>query len=461
MKRRAYKGVAAAAHASTRDDMKCAWVVLLMAGNAYEPGALVVAQSLRTMKTQHALVCMVTDDVPAETQVRLRGSAQHPLYDDVIGVPYITQKTRPFKTSRQSEMYSGWIDHSFTKWNCLLLTQYSRVIVVDADVVVMANCDDLFELRPPAACYSNPWAWPCRLHGGLPNPYLSPPISHGGLPHPNPIPPFSHVADLPHGTNVKAEQIEMAVNTASFVGWGALVLLAPNIEKHAALLAMIRANMVFGEEYNAISGSDEVSIALLYARAGEGWTHIHQRYLAIPWKWDWVSRDIRAYHFHGRKPWVMAPSEWPDLADWWDVADRIIVNHPELHRVFYSRAECLAPPASIKLRATPPAPIGFSSDKRAINKPHANDCPPKARRWPTPRGLGRPLLTDTRDRTSDALLKSRSCSRHHLSITSKPIKTDADPPTIMRLSQQEMDGIDKKFQFSDIELASLLAEFGY
>jgi hypothetical protein len=325
--RRAYKG----GRAAPDPPKKCAWVVLLMIGKAYAPGALVVAQSLRAMKTKHDLVCMVTDDVPPETRAQLRGTAQSPIYDAVIEVPYVAQRTRPFEAKKQAELYGGWIDRSFTKWNCLTLTQYDRVILVDADVVAVTNCDDLFELRPPAACYSNPWAYPWQVRGGLTNPYLKC------------APGREASCDLPHGTRVPASQIEEALRTGSFVGWGAMVLLEPSAAKYKSFLAMLHANTVFGEDYNAISGSDEISIAAFYAREAGGWTHIHQRYIAIPWKRNWVSRDIRAYHFHGRKPWDMEPDEWPDLADWWKVAERLVAKHPGLRPMFYPEIVAVTP----------------------------------------------------------------------------------------------------------------------
>ena len=309
--RRAYKG----GRADADPPKKCAWVVLLMIGKSYAPGALVVAQSLRAMKTKHDIVCMVTNDVPFETRAQLLGTVQRPIFDDIVEVPYVAQQTRPFKAKKQAELYGGWIDRSFTKWNCLKLTRYNRVILVDADVVAVTNCDDLFELRPPAACYSNPWACPWQP-GGVKNPYQGTPC------------------ELPHGARVPATLIEEALRTKSFVGWGAMVLLEPNMERFEAFTAMLYADAVFGEEFDSISGSDEVSIAAFYAREGD-WTHIHQRYLAIPWKKDWVSRDIRAYHFHGRKPWDMDPNEYPDLAVWWGVAKHLMENNPDLRRVFY------------------------------------------------------------------------------------------------------------------------------
>ncbi|NBP83985.1 MAG: hypothetical protein EBU54_01745 [Mycobacteriaceae bacterium] len=312
-----------------KNPKRCAWVVLLMLGRAYTPGALVIAESLRALKTKHEIVCMVTDDIPHEVRALLRGTPENPIYDDVVEVPYVVQRTHPFDTKKRAELYSGWIDRSFTKWNCLQLTQYDRVILVDADVVAIANCDDLFELRPPAACYSNPWAYPWQARGGLPNPYLMKcrPGRHG------------LAYDPPHGARVPASQIEEALRTRSFVGWGAMTLLEPDAAKYEAFLTMLHAAPVFGEEYNAMSGADEIAIAVFYAREGGEWTHIHQRYLAIPWKQNWVSRDIRAYHYHGRKPWDMKPDEWPDLADWWRVADRLAVKHPSLRALFRPEAE--------------------------------------------------------------------------------------------------------------------------
>lgn len=319
--RRAYKG----GRADADPPKKCAWVVLLMIGKAYTPGALVVAQSLRAMKTKHDIVCMVTNDVPFETRVQLLGTVQRPIFDDIVEVPYVAQQTRPFKAKKQAELYSGWIDRSFTKWNCLKLTQYNRVILVDADVVAVTNCDDLFELRPPAACYSNPWAYPYCSPGGVTNPYCK---SRGQ----------ERPCELPHGARVPATQIEEALRSKSFVGWGAMVLLEPSMKKFEDFTAMLHADAVFGEEFNSISGSDEISIAAFYAREAGGWTHIHQRYLAIPWKKNWVSRDIRAYHFHGRKPWDMNPNEHSDLTIWWEVADYLMEHHPDLRRVFCPEA---------------------------------------------------------------------------------------------------------------------------
>ena len=309
----------------------CAWVVLLMNGVSYLPGALVVARTLRDVQTRHALVCMVTQDVPSTARAQLRGTAHAPLFDEVVEVPLVSHPTRPFRSKKQAELYGGWIDRSFTKWNCLTLTRYARVLLVDADMAFVANCDDLFALPPPAACYSYPWARP-YTRGGVANHYLG------------------HGVDLPHGTRIPARQIFRALRSGSFVGWGALVLLEPSTAMFEGLLASIRAEAVFGAEYNSVSGADEVSIAAFYAGVGD-WTHIHQQYLAIPWKLNWVARaQTKALHYHGRNPWDMNPDEWPDdLSVWWGVAASLVRGDGMLRPVFYP---ALATPTAPAL-ATP------------------------------------------------------------------------------------------------------------
>jgi glycogenin glucosyltransferase len=297
-----------------------------MIGVSYLPGALAVAWSLRRLRTRHALVCMATPDVPAGARAQLGL-----VYDRVVEVPYVAHKARPLPSLRQAEYYAGWLDRGFTKWNCLELAEYDRVLLVDADVVFLVNSDDLFDLRPPAACFSLPWAAPWQREGGLANPYLAA------------LPAQADPPDLPHGCEVPAAAVMAALHARTFVGGGFLVLLEPRRGKLAELVALIGAGPVYGAGYRTTSAADETAIAELYARAGTPWTHIHQRYAAIPWKKDWVARDIRAYHYLGRKPWESSPLEWPDLADWWRVADGLVAAHGGLRGLFYPDAGAVAP----------------------------------------------------------------------------------------------------------------------
>lgn len=330
--RRPYRGGAP----PTAAPLRCAWVVLLMKGAAYAPGALVAAESLRLTRTRHALVCMATPDVPAATREQLLAA-----FDRVVEVPYLTRPARVLPSKKQAAYYGAWMDDSFTKWRCLTLTEYDRVALVDADMAFLVNSDALFDLPAPAACYSSPWAFPFAQRGGMPNPYL--PLA-GGRP-----------GELAHGAAVPAAKILAALTARepTFVGGGFLVLLRPDAADFARLVDIISAGAPrYGDAYTVTSGSDETSIAELYARAGVDWAHIHQRYAAIPWKTNWVDRDVRAYHYFGRKPWDSSPTEWPDLADWWRIAHSLTARAPALAPLFAP-----APAASILNASIAPTPL--------------------------------------------------------------------------------------------------------
>jgi len=271
-------------------DVRGAWVALVMRGDAYVPGALVTAQSLRRVRTRHALVCMVTADVTDGAREDLGR-----LYDCVVEVPYLRGQGGELGTLRQTELYGAWIAVSFTKWNCLGLTDWTKVVFVDADVLFLVNCDDLFDLPPPAACFASPWALPWS-EGGLPNPYLD-----GGSP-------------LAHGARVGPGAVRRGLRENGFVASASLVVLGPG----AGLMERLRALLVLPVPSLRGSGADEVALARLFGAEKTAWAHIHPRYLTIPWKRCWS--DVRAFHYQGRKPWDTPPAEWPDLWDWWDVA---------------------------------------------------------------------------------------------------------------------------------------------
>ena len=303
--RRQYKG----GQPPTKEASQDAWVVLLMFGTAYLPGALVAGYSLRRMKTRHQIVCMVTPDIDEITKKQLIQ-----VYDEVVVVPYIEHATRPFKSLTQNEMYKGWIDYSFTKWNCLSLDKYRRVMFVDADIVFLVNVDELFDLKPPAACFSLPWMQPWQPKG-LENPY----VSANGKP-------------VVHGEMVPASTVKKALFMKTIVGGGFLQLHVPSKEKYKNILALLESTPVYGENHLVTSGADEQLIADYETT---DWTTIDPRYAAMPGKEKWESTDIKAYHYFHTKPWEMSADEWPDLVFWWKVADQLVKAIPDLASVFY------------------------------------------------------------------------------------------------------------------------------
>ncbi|KAF4755618.1 putative serine/threonine protein phosphatase, partial [Perkinsus olseni] len=120
-----------------------AWVTVMYGNGAdYFVGAMVLGWSLKHRgRTQHDMVLLHTADVPVEFLDSLRRVW------DCREVEYIqnvsTRLFLNFKGSRFKDV--------FTKLRVLELTEYSKVCLLDSDMLVRDNIDEIFDLQPPAA----------------------------------------------------------------------------------------------------------------------------------------------------------------------------------------------------------------------------------------------------------------------------------------------------------------------
>jgi len=344
-----------------------AWVMLVMSKVEYFMGALVCAKSLKDHNTIYPIILMVGDDIVdylandivdylAEDIVGEKSDFTIPIkelpkqsirdllltvFDDIVIVPIIEHPTTPMMSTQQQLMYSNWISKSFTKWNCLAFYKDSelypsgldKVILVDVDMLFTSNCDELFELNAPAGCFSQPWAIPYHKNGA-PNPYI------------NSNKKWKLDKDIPHGATIKHEIISQALSERTdimnktlkptFVIGAFMVLLEPNAADYRLLLDIVMSNEIYGKnnpylmdkDIYSISGADETAISLLYAYKRVNFTQIHQKFAAILWKDQWSSpSDARVIHYFGKtKPWNMNVNEYPDLKNWWDIADSLCTD---------------------------------------------------------------------------------------------------------------------------------------
>jgi len=321
---------------------KCAYVFLVMLGDAYTHGALVTAGSLRARGTKHDIVFMVTPDVSEKARAAMR------ILGHVREVPLLEFPCRPLATEKQRTKLYPWASKSFTKWNALALTDYDKVLVCDADMVFLppadgkptteaglpvdttGDPDELFNLNAPAACFANAWGKP-TLRTGLPNPYFA---AHRKK--------HSDARELPHGARVSADTAVRALAQPTFTALTALTLLRPSAADYEGLLDMVRAQVAKHGQYGfhhrlRASTPEEAAIVEYFARVRRvPWTHIHQRFEAIPRK-KWGVRGAVAFHYLASHPWEISEDEWPDLRAWWRAARGIAADHPDL-------AEWLQPP---------------------------------------------------------------------------------------------------------------------
>jgi alpha-N-acetylglucosamine transferase len=296
-----------------------AWVTLVMKGDVYTITACVCAESLIASKTKFDRVCMVTKDVSETARSLLRKSFTH-----VVDVNYLSCKTVQL-TPVPEKIYQNWKNDSFTKWQCLLLTQYEKVIFIDSDIVVQENIDHLFEMDAPAACFSTPFAEPYTKKGFI-NYYMH------------------NKKEIQHGEKVLKSDIEKAFKN-SFVINGGLVLLQPDKKIYQAMISLLFPSFSSSSFFSSLSENkdscfgyskcksmvDEQLITLLYVSLEKQWTHISCLYNWYVGRKEWlkcIKEDEDAvpkvWHYYGIKPWMWEKDAWPDLKTWWKYASPLL-----------------------------------------------------------------------------------------------------------------------------------------
>ncbi|HTY16628.1 MAG TPA: glycosyltransferase [Myxococcota bacterium] len=141
-----------------------AYAALLMGGEGYLPGCLVVAAALRWhLQTRAALLCLVDDSVPAPAREMLAR-----VYDDVLVVP----RLRAHESSYPKELLADAYRDVYTKLHIFdeHLFPHRRVCFVDADLLPIRCFDHLFTLAAPAAVIesvdaTSQFAYVRHMHG--------------------------------------------------------------------------------------------------------------------------------------------------------------------------------------------------------------------------------------------------------------------------------------------------------
>lgn len=136
--------------------------VTLATTEGYAVGALVLASSLKRVKTTKRLVCMVTPPSSPGSSITARTRlALDTVFDDVIVVDVLDSND----TANLALLQRPDLGITFTKLNCWNLTQYSKCVFLDADTMVLRNCDELFE-REELSAAPDP-GWPDCFNSGV------------------------------------------------------------------------------------------------------------------------------------------------------------------------------------------------------------------------------------------------------------------------------------------------------
>jgi len=133
--------------------IKCAYATMVINNAEYLSGAFTLAWSLKTCGSKADRVLIVDQAIHDEFGEIIELTE---LFSFVFVIPdKLEYKAiqRRWKKYEQSGMYD-WIDTAFNKYYCFVLSQYSRVIMLDADQICLQSPDELFKLHCPAGICS-------------------------------------------------------------------------------------------------------------------------------------------------------------------------------------------------------------------------------------------------------------------------------------------------------------------
>uniref|UniRef100_A0A1Q3FV86 glycogenin glucosyltransferase n=1 Tax=Culex tarsalis TaxID=7177 RepID=A0A1Q3FV86_CULTA len=134
---------------------KFAWVTLAT-NDSYSLGALVVAHSLKRVHTAHQLAVLITPGVSESMKNKLRT-----VFNLVEEVNLLDSKDK----SNLALLKRPELGITFTKLHCWRLTQYEKCVFLDADTLVLRNCDELFEREELSAAPDV--GWPDCFNSGV------------------------------------------------------------------------------------------------------------------------------------------------------------------------------------------------------------------------------------------------------------------------------------------------------
>jgi glycogenin glucosyltransferase len=130
--------------------------VSLCCNDAYGPGALAWAQSLRDSGTQRDIVILITKQLSNEWKNKLANISNH---IELVNIYDSGDETNLALLKRPE------LGITFTKLHCWRLTQYEKAVFMDADTLVLQNIDDLFE-RDELSASPDP-GWPDCFNSGV------------------------------------------------------------------------------------------------------------------------------------------------------------------------------------------------------------------------------------------------------------------------------------------------------
>jgi hypothetical protein len=195
--------------------------------------------------------------------------------------------------------YNSFLDKLYTKWRCLELIEYEKVLFLDADMYAVQDPWKVFNFETPGGVLMNGYSE--RLGGFLTDFY---------------------------GTLNDGQRYKMTLTVDNLIPSGQSILLKPSLEDAKRLAALLDETDEFQMKPFQNNGGDEVALVRLYSE----WTHIGVAYC---YDWNLNSCQDKTYSLErgfepiivsargSNKVWTRESPEWPDEKLWFSLAQQM------------------------------------------------------------------------------------------------------------------------------------------
>ena len=157
-----------------KNNSKYAYVTMIFGGESFLPAIFALGHSLRLVNSKHKLICMVQDkdEYNLNKITKEQIDEINKIFDLVIGVNIIKIECKS-KYFLEKEIYYKNIKYYATKNNILGITEYDKIIYLDASCIVNKNIDNIFEdYHKSTYNISNDYEWKLTNHMALRGTFL-------------------------------------------------------------------------------------------------------------------------------------------------------------------------------------------------------------------------------------------------------------------------------------------------
>lgn len=271
-----------------------AWAALLTEPS-YLVGVRALHASLRRTGTQHPFVVMVTDGVDDAARSLLESEGA--LVRELPRAAPDPRLEAHYANARFVEVWS-----KLGAWG---LTEFDRLVVLDADMLVVAPMDELFDVELPdggiAACHA------CRCN---PNRIASYPASWK--------PENCFYTHCRGGDHVSEPGVEDYFN-------GGFLVIEPDAAVHEALMARLAVL----DDLTAYQFAEQDFLNEVFEGRWRQMPYVYNALKTLPHQHPqlWRRSEVKNIHFIIDKPWERRPEPGDRYAAlhqlWWDAADAV------------------------------------------------------------------------------------------------------------------------------------------